>query len=134
VNGSRRGLACRSNLHRETSPSVRTPSLADPETLLLDTGDVALIELTIRNVPDRFRELLVLRELEDLSYRELADVMEVPGGTSMAGLCVRGRPSGLPEHRVDAVWHFNETTSPSPGDRGIVRLMYFDHRWQEHNE
>ena len=31
-----------------------------------------LIERAMRNLPDRFRELLVLRELEGLSYRELA--------------------------------------------------------------
>ena len=40
----------------------------------------------MRNLPDRFRELLVLRELEELSYRELADVLEVPIGTIMSGL------------------------------------------------
>jgi RNA polymerase sigma-70 factor (ECF subfamily) len=63
-----------------------TRPMADPETLLLRTDDVALIERTLRNLPDRFRELLTLRELEDLSYRELADVMEVPIGTIMSGL------------------------------------------------
>jgi len=48
--------------------------------------DVALIEGALRGLPDRFRELLVLRELEDLSYRELAAVLEVPIGTIMSGL------------------------------------------------
>jgi RNA polymerase sigma factor (sigma-70 family) len=48
---------------------------SDPETLLLHTDDVTLIERAMSNLPDRFRELLVLRELEGLSYRELADVM-----------------------------------------------------------
>ena len=63
-----------------------TRPVSDPETLLLHTDDVALIERTIRNLPNRPRELLVLRELEDLSYREMADVMEVPVGTIMSGL------------------------------------------------
>ena len=58
----------------------------DPEMLLLQTDDVVLIERTMRRLPDRFRELLVLRELEDLSYRELADVMDIPIGTVMSGL------------------------------------------------
>jgi RNA polymerase sigma-70 factor (ECF subfamily) len=61
-------------------------TLSNPEQLLLRTDDVALIERAMRNLPDRFRELLVLRELEDLSYRELADVMGVPIGTIMSGL------------------------------------------------
>jgi RNA polymerase sigma-70 factor, ECF subfamily len=59
---------------------------SDPETLLLHTDDVTLIERALSNLPDRFRELLVLRELEGLSYRELADVMDIPIGTVMSGL------------------------------------------------
>jgi len=38
------------------------------------------------HLPDRFHELLVLRELEGLSYRELADVMDIPIGTVMSSL------------------------------------------------
>ena len=40
----------------------------------------------MRNLPDRFHQLLVLRELEGLSYRELADVMGMPMGTVMSSL------------------------------------------------
>jgi len=59
---------------------------SDPETLLLHTADITLIERAMSNLPDRFRELLALRELEGLSYRELADVMDIPIGTVMSGL------------------------------------------------
>jgi RNA polymerase sigma-70 factor (ECF subfamily) len=59
---------------------------SDPETLLLHTDDVTLIDRAMRTLPDRFRELLVLRELEDLSYRELADVIGIPMGSVMSGL------------------------------------------------
>jgi RNA polymerase sigma-70 factor, ECF subfamily len=58
----------------------------DPEALLLRTDDMALIARAMHSLPDPFRELLVLREFEDLSYRELAEVMEVPMGTIMSGL------------------------------------------------
>ena len=58
----------------------------DPETLLLHAVDASLIDETLRNLPDRYRELLVLRELEGLSYQELADVLEIPIGTVMSGL------------------------------------------------
>ncbi len=37
-------------------------------------------------LPDRSRELLVRRELEGLSYQELADAMGIPMGTVMSGL------------------------------------------------
>ena len=59
---------------------------SDPETLLLQTDDVTLIERAMSNLPSRVRELLVLRELEGLSYRELADVMGMPMGTVMSSL------------------------------------------------
>lgn len=59
---------------------------SDPEMLLLHTDDVTLIERAMRSLPDRFRELLVLRELEGLTYRELADVRGIPMGTVMSSL------------------------------------------------
>ena len=40
----------------------------------------------MRHLPDRFHQLLVLRELEGLSYRELSDAMEIPIGTVMSRL------------------------------------------------
>jgi RNA polymerase sigma-70 factor (ECF subfamily) len=61
-------------------------SSADPETLAIRSDDASVIERALRNVPGRFRELLVLRELEGLSYRELADVLNIPIGTVMSGL------------------------------------------------
>jgi RNA polymerase sigma-70 factor (ECF subfamily) len=61
--------------------------LADtPETLMLQAADALLIERTLGELPERFRELLVLREIEGLSYQELADVLGIPIGTVMSGL------------------------------------------------
>jgi RNA polymerase sigma-70 factor, ECF subfamily len=58
----------------------------DPETLLLQTDDAALIQRAMTRLPDRSHELLVLRELEGLSYQEVADVMGIPRGTVMSRL------------------------------------------------
>ena len=66
--------------HRSARPAF------DPETLLLQTDDATLIARAMRHLPDRFHQLLVLRELEGLSYRELADAMEIPIGTVMSRL------------------------------------------------
>ena len=49
-----------------------------------------LIRQALRVLPVEFRETLVLREIEDLSYREIADVLGVPIGTVMSRLA-RGR-------------------------------------------
>jgi RNA polymerase sigma-70 factor (ECF subfamily) len=58
----------------------------DPETLTLQAANVALIEHAMRDLPARFRELLVLRELEGFTYLELADVLGIPIGSVMSGL------------------------------------------------
>jgi RNA polymerase sigma-70 factor (ECF subfamily) len=58
----------------------------DPESLLLQTDDATLITRAMRHLPERFHRLLVLRELEGLSYRQLAEVMEIPMGTVMSSL------------------------------------------------
>ena len=59
---------------------------SDPETLLLQTAHATVIARAMRNLPARFRRLLVLREFEGLSYRELANALEIPIGTVMSRL------------------------------------------------
>ena len=58
----------------------------DPEGLALQAASVELVERALRDLPARFRELLVLRELEGLSYQDLADVLGIPLGSVMSGL------------------------------------------------
>lgn len=60
--------------------------LSDPEASLIHSDNVTLIERAMSALPDRARRLLVLRELEGLSYRELADLMAIPMGSVMSGL------------------------------------------------
>ena len=59
---------------------------ADPETLLLQRDAAAAIDRAMSRLPDRLRELLILREVEGLSYREMAEVKGIPIGTVMSGL------------------------------------------------
>ena len=58
----------------------------DPEALMHRGDEIALIDRAMSHVPDRVRQLLVLREVEELSYRELADLMQLPMGTVMSRL------------------------------------------------
>lgn len=69
----------------EDRHSATTPTI-DPETLTLHADNVALIEHAMRDLPARFPELLVLRELEGFTYQELADVLGIPIGSVMSGL------------------------------------------------
>lgn len=59
---------------------------ADPETLALAARDRALLNRLIQALPPEFREVIVLRELEELSYREISAVTAVPVGTVMSRL------------------------------------------------
>jgi RNA polymerase sigma-70 factor (ECF subfamily) len=58
----------------------------DPEAELLRTDGIARIERAIAALPARAGEIIVLRELEDLSYQELAEVLDIPAGTVMSAL------------------------------------------------
>lgn len=58
----------------------------DPETLLLERLDSELLTSLIGKLPPLFREVLVLREIEELSYRDIAEVLALPVGTVMSRL------------------------------------------------
>src|SRR5262249_50976233 len=58
----------------------------NPEALLLQRADRQLLEEAMNQLPARFREVLMLRELEGLSYKEIAEVVGVPIGTVMSTL------------------------------------------------
>jgi len=66
------------------------PAQADPGAELERTADRALVDAAIRALPAEFREVIVLRELEDLSYKEIAKAVGIPLGTVMSRLA-RGR-------------------------------------------
>jgi RNA polymerase sigma factor (sigma-70 family) len=57
-----------------------------PEERLLRLEDRALITRAMERLPDEFREVLVLREVEEMSYRDLAEVTGAPIGTVMSRL------------------------------------------------
>jgi len=58
----------------------------NPEALLIQHADRTLVRSAIQALPLEFREVLVLRELENLSYKEIAAVVDVPLGTVMSRL------------------------------------------------
>jgi len=49
-------------------------------------SDAVMLRRTIENLPEPFRETLVLRELEELNYKEIATITKVPIGTVMSRL------------------------------------------------
>lgn len=58
----------------------------NPEMKLLKTVDSQLLKQALEGLPVELREALVLRELEGLSYKEIADIADIPIGTVMSRL------------------------------------------------
>ena len=60
------------------------------EAALVQTADTRMVREALNELPVNFREVLVLRELEGMSYKEIAEMIGKPIGTVMSGLA-RGR-------------------------------------------
>lgn len=59
---------------------------ANPETILLESVDREMLRQALEELTVEFREVVILRELEGLSYKEIANVISVPVGTVMSRL------------------------------------------------
>jgi RNA polymerase sigma-70 factor, ECF subfamily len=71
-----------------------------PEGALLQRDLAQQLNRAVAALPDEFREVIVLRELQDLSYKEIAAVIDAPIGTVMSRLSRARRllMDALPEH------------------------------------
>ena len=72
----------------------------NPESILLAAAQSEVVLKAIEELPLEFREVIILREMEDLSYKEIADVASIPVGTVMSRLArarsrLQERLSGL---------------------------------------
>jgi RNA polymerase sigma-70 factor (ECF subfamily) len=71
----------------EPEAAEALPSEDDtPEAALLRSGAVATVRGAVEALPEPFRETLVLRELEEMSYRQIAEITAAPIGTVMSRL------------------------------------------------
>jgi RNA polymerase sigma factor (sigma-70 family) len=81
----------------------------DPESASIRRDEERAFERLMADLPDDHREVLILREIEDLDYREIAAVTNVPMGTVMSRLArarlalkkhwlrqLEGEPSAVP--------------------------------------
>jgi RNA polymerase sigma-70 factor (ECF subfamily) len=67
-------------LHTSSHESV------SPTTILEQSENTALIREAINELPAEFREILTLRHQEGLSYKEIAEIAQIPPGTVMSRL------------------------------------------------
>jgi RNA polymerase sigma-70 factor, ECF subfamily len=67
-------------------PEFRAASAKDPHSLLLTSLDQDQVRQAISRLPVESREIILLREFEELSYQEIAGVLKCPIGTVMSRL------------------------------------------------
>jgi RNA polymerase sigma-70 factor (ECF subfamily) len=82
----RRGLVPLSEEHDAQDGHALIASTPDPESASIQQDEQRTLERLISGLPDDHREVLILREIEDMDYREIAAVTNVPLGTVMSRL------------------------------------------------
>lgn len=91
--------------HRQFNQAVSLKS--DPEQLVQQHKNRILIDTAIECLPFEFREVLVLREIENCSYKEIAGITGIPIGTVMSRLA---RARGLMRDML--AQHFTTESAP----------------------
>ena len=87
----------------------------NPEQALLQDRSRKLIGLALEGLPPKFREVLILRELEEMSYREISEVMAIPAGTVMSRL---SRARGELRRSLSKLAHGGHWSNPmGPSDQ-----------------
>jgi RNA polymerase sigma factor (sigma-70 family) len=91
----------------EEMPMWQEPQ-ASPEKMIVRRQETATIRRLVAELPEPFREAIVLREMNNLSYQEIAQVAGVPVGTVMSRLA-RGRAM------LRAAWNAAENATTRSG-------------------
>jgi len=74
----------------EDGDGPAAPAESNPEVIVLQSAQRKLVNQALEELPVGYREVLVMRELEELTYKEIAHVAGIPIGTVMSRLA-RGR-------------------------------------------
>ncbi|MFB3920299.1 MAG: sigma-70 family RNA polymerase sigma factor [Terriglobia bacterium] len=80
---SRRG---RSDPAAEFDEELHSVETANPESLMIREADSRQLAAAMERLSEEYREAIVLREMEGMSYKEIADITGVPIGTVMSRL------------------------------------------------
>lgn len=85
---SRTGLKASTtiSLDDEQEPVAEPATAETPESVLLMHVDREEVETALEKVPIKFREIVLLCDVEEMSYQEIADTLGVPIGTVMSRL------------------------------------------------
>ena|ERR1700761_5872262 len=85
---SRTGFRVASHISFDSPDGERELSIDNetPETILLGNLDLQRVQNAIEKLPVHYREVLLLCDVEEMSYREIAGILSIPIGTVMSRL------------------------------------------------
>ena len=95
-----------------SAPEFEDKSSKDPLFLYLAKVRQADVRKAIEELPAVYREVIVLREFEELSYREIAQILDCPCGTVMS------RVKRARERLKELLWHWSFGTSETASAAG----------------
>ena len=103
---SRAGLKNTVALDEEEHDDVLPAENATPESILLAHANREMVQQALTELPVHFREILLLCEVEEMSYQEIAETLAIPAGTVMSRL-FRARKAlrGLLQRRLEGARH-----------------------------
>lgn len=83
---SRTGLKTTVVFDEEDQEIMPPGETSTPESLLIDQANRAMVRQALEELPVHFREILLLCEVEEMSYQEIAETLAIPAGTVMSRL------------------------------------------------
>jgi RNA polymerase sigma-70 factor (ECF subfamily) len=83
---SRTGLKVTVVFDEEDQESAPATDAANPESLLIEQASREMVQQALEELPVRHREILLLCEVEEMSYQEIAETLAIPAGTVMSRL------------------------------------------------
>ncbi|MGB8538458.1 MAG: sigma-70 family RNA polymerase sigma factor, partial [Acidobacteriaceae bacterium] len=104
---SRSKLEHRMTLAMDSEEDLPATS-ATPESLLMGRSDIDAVRVAIGQLPVIFREVILLCDVQDASYREIAEILSIPIGTVMSRLA-----------RARKMVRASLRNTPAPGSEGF---------------
>lgn len=84
---SRTGLKASATIPLDSEDAPEFPAGPEtPETILIEHSQSQILQTAIESLPIHFREVLLLCEVEEMSYQEIAETLSIPMGTVMSRL------------------------------------------------
>ena len=83
---SRTGLKATVAFDEEDHEIAQAQDSSSPESLLIAQASREVVQRALEELPVHFREILLLCEVEEMSYQEIAETLAIPAGTVMSRL------------------------------------------------